>query len=196
MTLPLWTALLLLIGTLASPVVAGWFLVKNNNRTAGVTETGNLIHGQQEIIAALKGNTTDYQAILEKWAQAVKNEAEMAATLRSMTSELKELKEKFDRLQHSFDELKEQYVGAKERASRVPELEQEIAALRQRLDRKEVVIEHKDDLLDTANIMATAAAAGQNRVEGALAEAERVINPVPKSTCEPKGEPPTRDDDY
>ena len=40
------------------------------------------------------------------------------------------------------------------------------------------------------------AAAGQNRVEGALAEAERVINPVPKSTCEPKGEPPTRDDDF
>ena len=179
MTLPLWTALLLLIGTLASPVVAGWFLVKNNNRTAGVTETGNLIHGQQEIIAALKGNTTDYQAILEKWAQAVKNEAEMAATLRSMTSELKELKEKFDKLQHSFDELKEQYIGAKERASRVPELEQEIAALKLRLTKKEVVIEHKDELLDKANIMITASAAGQNRVEGALAEADRVLARTP-----------------
>ena len=179
MTLPLWTALLLLIGTLASPVVAGWFLVKNNNRTAGVTETGNLIHGQQEIIAALKGNTTDYQAILEKWATAVKNEAEMAATLRGMASELKELKEKFDRLQHSFDELKEQYIGAKERASRVPELEQEIAALKLRLTKKDVVIEHKDEMLDKANIMITASAAGQNRVEGALAEADRVLARTP-----------------
>ena len=196
MTLPLWVAFLLPAVTLISPVVAGWFLLRNNNRTAGVTETGNLLHGQQEIIAALQGNTTEYQAILEKWAQAVKTEAETGATLRSMTAELKELKDKFDKLQKSFDELKEQYVGAKERASRVPELEQEIAALRQRLDRKEVVIEHKDELLDKANIMATAAAAGQNRVEGALAEAERVINPAPKSTCEPKGEPPTRDDDF